>query len=93
MATNKWVGPGFSNFDDASNWSLGHVPTSSENAVINTGSAGSLVGSGSNEEVGSIALGSNDNLWINSGSTFWADNGTRPNVNDGTFDVSGAKLT
>ena len=97
MTTNSWVaGGGINSFgtegSSDSNWSLGHTPTSTEDAVVNTGASGLLLGATSNEDVNSISLGTNDALLINSGSVFTAVNGTGPNVNNGTINLNDADL-
>src|SRR6516162_6567923 len=57
MAQNNFTATGIQNWATPSNWSLGHVPTSSEDAFI--GTTGTIVGSGSNETVLSIGTGTN----------------------------------
>jgi hypothetical protein len=92
MATNDWVGGAIGSFgtegSSDANWSLGHVPTSSENAVIDTGASAAAIGASTVEDVGSISLGTNDVLLINSDAFFAAQNGTGPNVNNGAINVS-----
>src|SRR5262252_3773132 len=88
MATNKWVGAFLGIFDSASNWSLGHVLKIDEDAVIDTGSTHAYVAVDTDADVNSISLGSNDVLQINGGVTFYAENGTGPNVNNGTINVA-----
>ena len=86
MTQNNFTATGIQNWATPSNWSLGHVPTNSEDAVI--GTTGTIVGSGSNETVLSIGTGTNgDALDINSGSTFETIQGTGPNGNFGTIVV------
>jgi len=84
MAQNNFNASGFQNFAVAANWSLGHVPTSSEDAEI---SFSAVVDSTSNEDVNSIGLGTNNVLFINSNSIFDVEQGTGPNENSGTIIV------
>src|ERR1017187_7683139 len=35
LSTNSWIANSGGDWDTASNWSLGHMPTASEDAVIN----------------------------------------------------------
>ena len=86
MAQNNWIATSLGTWTTAANWSLGHVPTSFEDAFIGTN--GAIVGSGSNETVNSIGTGTNaDVLLINGDSLFTAVNGTGPNENSGTIEV------
>jgi hypothetical protein len=86
MAQNNFTATGIQSWATPSNWSLGHAPTSSEDAFI--GTTGTIVGSGSNETVLSIGTGTNgDALDINSSSTFETTQGTGPNGNFGTIVV------
>jgi len=97
MTTNSWkAGGGLFNFGTEngsdSDWLLNHTPTTSEDAVINTGASAAVIGATSNEDVGSISLGSNDTLLIGNGSIFATVNGTGPNVNNGTININDADL-
>ena len=84
MTQNNYTGPFLGSFGDPSNWSKGHVPTSSEDAQI--GNNG-VVDISSDETVNSIGTGSSGGLGINSGSVFTVEDGTGPNANDGTIIV------
>ena len=90
MTTNSWAGGASGAFgtegSSDSDWGLGHVPKSTEDAVINTGGSGDVVVT-SNEDVGSIALAKGDDLYIETGPFFAAQNGTGPNVNKGAIVV------
>jgi hypothetical protein len=85
MAQNIWTGTGIGTWTTAGDWSLGHVPTSSEDALIDV--IGSIVGSGANETVNSIGTGSLSVLVINGGSTFVTADGTGPFGNLGSISV------
>src|SRR5262249_27355411 len=85
MAQNNWIATGLGNFTTVADWSLGHVPTSSEDAVIGTN--GAIVGSGVNETVNSIGTGTADVLDINTDSVFETVDGTGPNANLGSIVV------
>ena len=85
MAQNSWTATGFGNFTTVADWSLGHVPTSSEDAFIGTN--GAIVGSGVNETVNSVGTGTSDVLDINGDSVFEVVNGTGPNENLGSVVV------
>ncbi len=89
MAQNNFNASGFQNFAVAANWSLGHVPTSSEDAEI---SFSAVVDSTSNEDVNSIGLGAGNVLLINSNSIFDVEQGTGTNENSGTIAVFQATL-
>src|ERR1700693_771492 len=93
MATNSWnpkgAGSAFGTEGSLdSDWSLGHVPTSSEDAVIG---ANFTITSDTAEDVNSISLGSNSVLLI-TGGIFTAENGTGPNVNNGGIQVAGGAI-
>lgn len=94
MAQNKWtqatVFP--EQWTDAANWSLGHVPLSTEDAFVGTNSGAAIVQSTLGETVNSVATSSNDDLDI-LGSTFTAAAGTGPNANSGTIALSDAVLS
>jgi hypothetical protein len=90
MAQNNFIASGIQNWTTAVDWSLGHVPTSSEDAFI--GTTGAIVGSSVDETVKSIGTGSSDALDLN-GGIFTADQGTGPNINSGTIYVYNANLT
>jgi hypothetical protein len=91
MAQNNWIATGFGSFTAAADWSLGTVPTFSDDAFIGTN--GAIVASTINETVNSIGTGTNgDVLLINSGSIFTVANGTGPNANSGTIEVDDGSL-
>jgi hypothetical protein len=85
MAQNNWIATGISTFTTVADWSLGHVPTSSEDAFIGTN--GAIVVSSVNETVNSICTGTADVLDINNASTFETIDGTGPNENLGSIVV------
>ena len=80
MTTNSWVGGASGAFGTEGSpdldWRFGHVPKSTEDAVINTGGSGDVVVT-SNEDVGSITLAKGDDLYIETG-IFVTQNGTGP---------------
>jgi hypothetical protein len=90
MTTDKWVGGtgtqqfGTEGASDA-NWSTGKVPGSSDDADIDNSSA-TTVEVTSNEDVNSIALGSNDTLSFNT-INFLVQDGTGLNINAGVIDL------
>jgi hypothetical protein len=97
MTTNSWTaGGGHFNFGTANttdpDWSLDETPSSTEDAVINTGASTAQITATTNEDVGSISLGSNDSLVLGSGSIFAAVNGTGSNVNNGAIKINYADL-
>ena len=85
MAQNIWIGTGVGTWTTAADWILGHVPTSSEDALIDV--IGSIVGSGANETVNSIGTGSLSVLIISGGSTFITADGTGPFGNLGSISI------
>ena len=98
MTLNSWVGgdgnQSYGTTGADANWSLGHVPTSSEDAVINTGSNAATIGITSAdpvENVDSIALGGNDILSIN-GGTLETQDGDPGNTNNGEIYLTGGGL-
>ena len=91
MTTNSWIGPtGGGEFSTAGDWSLGHVPTSSEDAVIDNTSNFTNVEAATDETVDSIALNAGAGLMIDGNSDFVALNGTGSSVDDGSISVSPA---
>jgi len=90
QTTNTYTGPGGGLWGTATNWSLGTVPTSSNNALINTGgrvnvqssaNAGAVTLSGNNTELvlaGTSLTANNLNLTGNSGNhvRIFMDSGT-----------------
>jgi hypothetical protein len=93
MTTNSWTAGGITaNFgtegQSDTNWSEGHTPTSTEDAVISTGNSAATVTANSTQKVASISLGTHDTLYIDGDAFFAALNGTGSNVNDGTINVT-----
>lgn len=91
MTQNNFQTSGVRDFATAGNWSLGHVPTSSEDAEINSAV---IVTSTASEAVNSIGLGTNGTniLEISNNSVFAVSNGTGPNQNSGKITVFQATL-
>ena len=88
MAQNNFTATGFQSWENASNWSLGHIPLNSEDTFI--GTTGVIVGVSANVTVDSIGTGtSGDVLFIDTASTFVATLGTGPTAgNLGTIDIN-----
>ena len=86
--TNDFI-PGGSpeSFAVASNWTLGHVPNSSEDALIASASGDAII-NGTQETVDGVGTGITDTLRIENDSTLTLVNGTDTNSNVGSIVIS-----
>src|ERR1700722_18111084 len=86
--TNSWINPLGGDFDTSTNWSLGHVPLATEDAVINL--PGTYVVTHSSDIADSVnSLTSTMPFTLSAGSV---DVATTVQV-DNTFTLSGGTLT
>jgi RHS repeat-associated protein len=96
-ATVNWTNPNGGNWDVGSNWSSGSVPGSSDDAVINTASAASiLIQNGDAESVHSLTTAANDTLSITGGSLTSAGDSTMSGpltMTGGSLIASGSGVT
>ncbi|MFM7856230.1 MAG: hypothetical protein ACKO96_30990, partial [Flammeovirgaceae bacterium] len=72
LVTTRWKTDSDGNWDDAANWSRGHVPRAGEDVVIARGGSGNptvTIGEGLNATANSIQLNSSDRLYITESST------------------------
>ena len=109
MAANAWKSAVSGNWNDASKWSLGHVPTKAEDAVISvSGSYTVTVGDGKtvyNPEINKLTLGGGsgaqnltvlDRAGLYTRSTFNVATGDSVNLNGGilySYAPTGTKAT
>ena len=86
MTQKNFNKTGDQSFAVAGNWSPNGVPGEADDVAIDSGA---VVSSVSDEEVDSVALGSNNFLDIAGGSFFTVEAGTFLNANYGTISISG----
>jgi fibronectin-binding autotransporter adhesin len=102
LSTNSWINSSGGDWDTASNWSLGHVPTATENVVINlagsytvthtTSTADSInsltIAKSVTLSAGSLTIAAG--LTIDSGATLTLDAGTALDFSGSSQTISGS---
>jgi hypothetical protein len=69
LSTDTWMNPNGGNWDDGSNWDLGHAPHSDDTALLSTSAAATItIQANDNLQVQSVTTGSNATLSVAGGS-------------------------
>lgn len=89
-ATVTWVNSAGGKWDQGSNWSSGAVPGATDDVIINTASAATIViQSGDSESVHSVTTGANNTLSVTGGALTIGGNSTL----SGALSMAGGSLT
>jgi Bacterial Ig-like domain len=83
--SDVWINPFGGDWNDAANWSAGHVPTANDTVFADVVKGGSITISGGNQSVASLVVGGQGTLSIQAGSLNVAGSATI----EGNLDLAG----